>query len=583
MVVVYGLPLSQPGPCPSITIQLRVFSASPPYESVARSPLAPRHPDVRLSAPVLAIFLSAILLADDPSAAELFKRGRQAEKKGHIAQAYLLYSEAAAKDPNNHLYWDRSQAVRTRAALEAKITPQVLADASVETIDGDQADPDLPPGEATIQDLADARKTLPPDRLDVDPGTTDIDLHGDSKQIWLDIAKKFGLDCVFDADYEPIPSLKFQLKDVDYRVALRGLEAATGAFLIPLSPKLFLVAKDTPPKRNELEPRAAVSIPLPASMKQQDFNAIVTAVQQAVGLEKVAFDTQSHTVILRDTVAKVTVARALFNDLSRSPGEVAIDLKFVEVTRNDMLTYGLDLPDTFSLTPLTNWLNNQVSLPQNIVGLLRFGGGKTMFGIGIMMPSIVANLTKSTGSNLLDGTLRSTDGQAASMHVGQQYPVMTLGYFGPSSFTSSGTAYTPPPSFQFVDLGLTMKVTPWVHSLDEITLDVDVEFKLLTGASLNGIPVIANRAMKENVGLRMGEWAVMGGLLDIEEAHSIAGIVGLSRIPYLGPLTNMYTKTRSDDQILVMMRPRLLTDPPGAAAPPRMYRMGSDTRPVTPL
>jgi general secretion pathway protein D len=205
-----------------------------------------------------------------------------------------------------------------------------------------------------------------------------------------------------------------------------------------------------------------------------------------------------------------------------------------------------------------------------------------MFGIGIMMPTIVAELSKATGSNLLEAELRSNDGQAATMHVGEQYPVLTSGYFGPASFTNGGTAYTPPPSFQFVDLGLTLKVTPAVHSLEEVTLDVDAEFKVLTAQSLNGIPVIANRAMKEMVTLQMGQWAVLGGLIDVEGAHSIAGIAGISRIPYLGPLTNMYTKTKSDDEVLVMMRPHLLTPPPGGA-PTRTYRLGSETRPITPL
>ena len=502
-----------------------------------------------------------------------------------MAQAYLMYSEAAAKDPNKRIYWQRSQAVRSRAALESKVTPEVLASAGAETVDPDPdvAEPDLPPEDATLQDLADARKKMPPTELAPDDGTGDIDLRGDSKQLWTGTAKIFGLDCVFDADYQPIGPLRFQLKEVDYRVALRSLEAATGTFLIPLSGKLFLVAKDTPQKRSELEPRASISIQLPEAVNQQAFNAIVTAVQQAVGLEKVAFDTLSNTVILRDTVAKVTVARAMFNELMRPPAQVVIDLKFVEVSRNDMLTYGLDLPDTFSLTALTNWFNNQVSLPQNIVGLLKFGGGKTMFGIGIMMPTIVAEISKSESSNLLEAELRSNDGQAATMHIGEQYPVLTSGYFGPASFTSSGTAYTPPPSFQFVDLGLTLKVTPAVHSLEEVTLDVDAEFKVLTSQSLNGIPVIANRAMKEMVTLQMGQWAVLGGLMDVEGAHSIAGIAGISQIPYLGPLTNMYTKTKSDDEILVMMRPHLLTAPPGAGGPTRTYRLGSETRPITPL
>jgi general secretion pathway protein D len=538
---------------------------------------------VRIRVAILSIFLTAMLMADDPSAAKLYKRGRKAEKQGHMAQAYLMYSEAAAKQPNNLIYWQRSQAVRSRAALEAKITPELLASAGLETINDDFGEPAGPPEEATAQDLADARRNLPPDTVEAELGTTDIDLRGDSKQLWSDLAKKFGLDCIFDADYQPIGPLNFRLNDVDYRAALRGLEAATGTFLVPLSSKLFLVAKDTTQKRAELEPRASVSIPLPKSLKQQDFNALVTAVQQAVGLEKVAFDTQSNTVILRDTVAKVTVARALFNDLSRSPGEVMIDLRYVEVSLNDMLTYGLDLPDTFSLNPLTTWFNNQISLPTNITGLLRFGGGKTMFGIGIMMPTIVAMMSHATADNLLDGELRSTDGQPATMHIGEQYPVMTSGYFGPASFTSSGTAYTPPPSFTFVDLGLTLKVTPWIHSAEDVTLDVDAEFKLLTTTSVNGIPVIANRAMKATMGLKMGEWAVLGGLLDDEQAHTIAGIAGLSRIPYLGPLTNMYTKSKTNSQILIMMRPHLLTAPPGVGAPTRMYHLGSETRPITPL
>ncbi len=217
---------------------------------------------MRTRAPLVSIFVAAALLADDPSAADLFKRGRQAEKKGHIAQAYLLYSEAAAKDPNNRVYWQRSQAVRSRAALEAKVTPELLAAAGVETVD-DDATAEFEPETATLQDLADARRKLPPEELEADSGTVDIDLRGDSRQLWTDVAKKFGLDCVFDGEYQPIGPLHFQLSDVDYRVALRGLEAATGAFLIPLSSKLFMVAKDTPQKRTEMEPRVSVSIPLP--------------------------------------------------------------------------------------------------------------------------------------------------------------------------------------------------------------------------------------------------------------------------------------------------------------------------------
>jgi general secretion pathway protein D len=528
---------------------------------------------------LLGLFAALPICADEPSAWELFERGREAEKAGHIAQAYIFYAEAAAMDPKNHSYWQHSQAIRTRASLEGLVMPEATTAAA--DADPDPDEPAFKPEEASARDMWDAARQASPPELAPDDGTGDIDLHGDPKQIWQDLAKLFGLDCVFDGDYQPTAQMRFRLRSVDYRAAMRGLEAATGTFIFPLTSKVFMVAKDSPQKRTELQPRVAVSIPLPDSVTQQDFNQAVTAVQQAVGIEKVAFDAQTKTVILRDTLAKVTAARALFQDLMRPLAQVMVELKLIEVTRNDMLTYGIEFPNIFSLNFLTNWLGNQLTLPTSVNGLLTFGGGKTLMGLGILTPALVAQMSKATSANLLESTLRTTDGNAATMHIGEQYPVLTSQYEGPSSFTAGGTAYTPPPSFQFVDLGLTLKVTPAVRSLGSATLDVDAEYMVLTGDSVIGIPVFGNRAVKSTVNLRMGEWAVIGGLLDVEEAHSIAGLAGASRIPYLGALTSTRTKTGSTDHILLLIRPYPLSIPPSEISPGRTLRMGSDSRPIT--
>src|SRR6186713_1101362 len=71
--------------------------------------------------------LAAALPAQGPSANDLYIQGRRAERQGHMAEAYLLYSQAAAMSPKNKTYWQRSIAVRTRAALEAKVAPPTSA------------------------------------------------------------------------------------------------------------------------------------------------------------------------------------------------------------------------------------------------------------------------------------------------------------------------------------------------------------------------------------------------------------------------------------------------------------------------
>jgi len=173
------------------------------------------------------------------------------------------------------------------------------------------------------------------------------------------------------------------------------------------------------------------------------------------------------------------------------------------------------------------------------------------------------------------------DNQPATMHVGDRYPIMTAGYCGPASFSGPGS-YSPPPSFTFEDLGLTMKVTPTVHQMTSVSLDIDAEFKVLSGAADNGIPIISSRVLKSKADLRFDEWAVVAGLLNSTDARTIAGLAGVSRVPVLSQLTNKREHDRTSDEVLIMLRPHLITLPASVSAT-HIFRMGSDNRPLTPM
>ncbi|MGA3044047.1 MAG: type II and III secretion system protein [Bryobacteraceae bacterium] len=530
---------------------------------------------------LLVLALAPSVWASD--AAKLYSQGRKAEKAGQVTRAYLLYAEAAALEPGNHLYWSRSLALQTRAALESKVMPKITEEA-----DGNaDPEPDEPLPGITALDLAEVRKPLPPAKLNAKPIREDFNLRADAKSLFATVAHTYGLECVFDGDYKATQQIHFQMDQADYRDALHGLEAVTDSFLVPISDRLFLVVKDTPQKRKEEEPFAAVMVRLPEPTTQQDLTAMVTAVQQASGIQKVAWDSHTNAVWMRDSVAKVQAAQQLFQDLLYPRAQVLVEMDFLEVTKSKELSYGLPLQSSFPLASFSTFMQNVPQLAQNISGMLRFGAGPALIGIGVANLQLVASLTRSDSKLLLRASERSVDGQAATIKVGQKYPILTGAFVGTTGVSNKsgpiGSAnYQPPPSFTFEDLGLSLKATPHVHGIDEVALTIEAEFKVLSGSSTNNIPIISNRSLKSDVTLKVGEWAVIAGLIDDEDARSLAGIAGLARIPVIGPLTSNVTHNTSEDQVLILLRPTLVTPPPDNSLT-HVLRMGSEMRPLTPM
>ena len=379
---------------------------------------------------LLTLLLAGCLLADEISAWELYEQGREAEKAGHMSEAYLLYSEPPPKNPTTRL---TGSAVRPSGSARRWRPGRGPPPHPGRSRNGNGAPPRIPLDTARHRSCAAAREALPPTIWRWKPGVKDLDFQGGFKDALRSRGPCLRLEVIF-IRLPPMDGLRVRLKAVDYRDALHGLEAATGSFIVPLSDKLFLVAKDTPQKRTEVEPTATIAVTIPDTLAQQDFQEIIRDVQQAMAIEKVSWDASSNTVVMRDRVSKLRPARALLEELLYPRAQVSMEMRFLEVTRNDMITYGVDFPSMFSLTPLTTAFNDAVSLPTGISGLLAFGGGKALMGIGIVNSALVAQLSKSTH---IPAQIRTPFGKwsKASLHVGDRYPVVKSGYSAATSET----------------------------------------------------------------------------------------------------------------------------------------------------
>ncbi|MGH9672415.1 MAG: type II secretion system protein GspD [Bryobacteraceae bacterium] len=503
--------------------------------------------------------------AQPQSAGRLARQARQAERNKQYTQAYLLYAQAAAANPADPRLWVHAQTLRRLAMEESKWAPpgsDPLEDLETEDTIG-------------AEELAEAARPQPPAELRGAPGPHSFDLTGDSRELWEKIASALKLDVVFDGDYQPLPRMRFRIQDADFGEVLYALTSATSSFPIAISDRLALIARDTPQKRQEMEPHMTVTLPLPNPVTVQEAQELARAVQQAFELQRFGVDNVRRLILVRDRISKVKPAIELLKQLLHHRAEVMLEIELLEYTETASTSYGSSLPTRSPLIWLSSLWNSKPDLT-GAGALLGFGSGATFFGLGLGSAELFASFSNVQARNLMKAEVRSRDGQAATFHLGDRYPILTAGYFG--SVPDGSDVFTPPPTFNFEDLGFVLKATPRVHGEDELTLEIEAEFKVLTGEASNGIPVIANRRFVTRPRLRFGEWAVMAGLFRGTEAKTLTGLAGLAQLPVLGHVLGQNTRDSDRGELILLIKPRLLSAPPGPSDSYAIW-IGSEGRP----
>jgi general secretion pathway protein D len=315
----------------------------------------------------------------------------------------------------------------------------------------------------------------------------------------------------------------------------------------------------------------AIAIPYPETLTVQEIQEVATGIRGALDFQKLMVDATRRLILIRDKVTKVRLAQKLLADLLRPRAQVTIDVEILATDLSSSLSYGLSLPTSFALSSFVKQANLINNFPSGVSTFLAFGGGASLLGLGITNAQLFATVSKSSSDSIYHAQVTAVDGLPATLHVGEKYPIITSGYFGNTS--GSGTVYTPPPTVSFEDLGLVIKVTPHVVSVDQVTLDLDAEFKLLGATSNDGIPVVANTQYQSKIDVMTGEWAVLSGMMTSQEAKVITGLPILSYIPLL----RNNTITKDQGATLIVLKPHVTIAPPSSTAAWRAWA-GSETR-----
>ena len=171
-----------------------------------------------------------------------------------------------------------------------------------------------------------------------------------------------------------------------------------------------------------------------------------------------------------------------------------------------------------------------------------------------------------SGSTLLDVAVVDESANTVSVILNSANPA-----------NSSSVPSTLYPGSEYVDIGLKVHATPRVHPDGEVSLNMEFDVSALSGQNVNGIPILSNRTIEQEVRLRANETSILSGLIETSTLRSVSGWPGLS---FLGPLTGDHDKQEAETELVIAITPRQLRLTPhqdhsfyagrgvGTAAPP---------------
>jgi general secretion pathway protein D len=427
--------------------------------------------------------------------------------------------------------------------------------------------------------------------------------RGDSRQLLTQVASAYGISATIE-DSVVSRRVRFDVDDVGFYLAMQLAGAVTKTFWAPLQEKQILVAADSTENHRFYDRMGLRTFYVPDAGTQQQLQDLVNVLRTVFEIKFVSSNAAKSTITVRSPQNVLNAATQFLESLGSSHPEVMLDVRIYEVSHTLTHNIGLQIPNQFnlfnipigalgltlaggqSIQDLINQLIASGGINQaNTTGvaallaqltggntnsifsqpLATFGGGKTLMGVSLGTLGATLSRSESQLRSLQHVTVRAAQGKDATMNLGSRYPIINAS-FAPifntaaiSQVIANNSFVAPVPSFTYEDIGITLKVKPVVHGDTDVSMNIELKVRSLTGASANGVPVIGNREYTGSINVKNDQGAVVAGQVTSTEQRSLSGIPGLGQIPILKTLTASNTKENDEDEMLVVITPHIIS------------------------
>lgn len=309
----------------------------------------------------------------------------------------------------------------------------------------------------------------------------------------------------------------------------------------------------------------ATSAPAAASLPSSASFALPGAVTSVSSEVRVIADKDNNALLILATPNDYEIIESALVKLDVLPRQVLVEVTVAEVTLSDDLQFGVDwflTPHTRGDGSITSGSLNLGGLPTTPTGAVpAFTGLQLINRLGGDVRGVLNALGKDGRLQVLaTPQLMVLDNQKAQIKIGDRISVNT------QQQTVAGTTTGIINSFQYLETGILLTVTPRINSGGQVTLDVNQEVSVPGPRGTNGEnPDIAQRSANTVVTVASGDSIVLGGLIREDNTRSTKGIPLLSKIPVLGAAFGTQTIVKRRTETILLIRPIVLSNARQAA------------------
>src|SRR5271157_982237 len=501
-------------------------------------------------------------------------QGLKLRDKGDLQGALSEFQRAQILDPSSSV-----------ADQEVKKTLDMIA----ERVAANQAQAEEP----LVENGEPVMASAPPEIKPLSRAPINLKMSNDAKVVFDTIGKLAGLAVIYDPDLQQ-KKVSTELNNVTLEQALDITCLESKTLWKPVTENIIMIIPDQAQKRRDYEEQVVRTFYLSNIAIPQDLTEIQTGLRQLLDLKRIQQVNSQNAIIIRDTPDKLLLAEKIIRDIDKAKPEVIIQVEVLQARADKLRNLGILPGQSASIAINPNSSTSTSTSSTTTTTTSSTAGGLSLQQLRhlnqndlvLTLPSATANfvLTDTSTRIIENPEIRAIDGQPAKLRVGDRVPVATGSFqAGVGVGTTAGACFVNPlvnTQFQYIDVGVNVDITPHVHANRDISLKVSIEVSSVTGTStIGGIqqPIISQRKIEQEIRLKEGEVSILGGLIERVDTKTLNGWPGLAKIPVMRYLFSADSGDLQENEVLIVMTPRVVRAPDWTKANLRPMFSGTDT------